>query len=616
MGIKLTPLLVALIALPAMVFSATLEVCPTCTYQNISSAVEASSPGDSIEVQGGSYTENVLIDKSLAIRGVGEVKILPSSDRMAALYILGASDVSLSNLAVDGRGETSCIAVDNAESTVISDLTLDNCLNGVEVSFSSSGTLSNLDISGSQFGVRVENSSSILIEDSTLSSSVTGGVILRGSTGCTLRNLNSTHQETANGIYLYNSHSNTLEQLNLEGGDIGIALDNSDTNGVTSSSLSWFGEGIEVFNSANNEIEGNDISSSSLFDIVLLDSQSNLVHGNDFNSPEPVYIEGGGKNRWNTSRGNYWSDYSAEDANGDGIGDTPYIINSENVDYLPAISPYTQEGGGTSPPPSGGGGSEKVDPLKEKFATLDPELFSSMASYFGASGEVYDMDSSLAAFYLALEESNIYPSISEATDTALGSFSGDYPREKYQAVVEEAGKKFVFSQTVVVARGDIPADAYTAIAYARIKRAPLLLTPSGSLPQGVEEAIRRLQPGRIVVIGGPAAVAPGVVDRLSSLGEVVRLYGKTRVETSVAVTRETRKVRGNIKYVVIQDGWDPDPRGAIVASWYRAPQLYVNGGEVPQETRSYLRELRGLNTKFIFAGVNEKAREKVKEILS
>jgi nitrous oxidase accessory protein len=48
-----------------------------------------------------------------------------------------------------------------------------------------------------------------------------------------------------------------------------------------------------------------------------------------------------GGNFWdNNIQGNYWSDYNGSDTNNDGVGDTPYVINSENRDNYPLIAPF------------------------------------------------------------------------------------------------------------------------------------------------------------------------------------------------------------------------------------------------------------------------------------
>ena len=45
-------------------------------------------------------------------------------------------------------------------------------------------------------------------------------------------------------------------------------------------------------------------------------------------------------NFWdNGKEGNYWDDYDGTDSNKDGIGDTPYVINENNQDHYPLMSP-------------------------------------------------------------------------------------------------------------------------------------------------------------------------------------------------------------------------------------------------------------------------------------
>lgn len=112
---------------------------------------------------------------------------------------------------------------------------------------------------------------------------------------------------------------------------------------------------VETYLSTNNTIINNLIVHN-YFGICLTNSENNLIYNNLFNNiigqigMENAYALM--NNTWNISKtlgtniiggpylgGNYYADYEGIDTNGDGLGDTPYIISEKigviNKDYLP-----------------------------------------------------------------------------------------------------------------------------------------------------------------------------------------------------------------------------------------------------------------------------------------
>ena len=97
----------------------------------------------------------------------------------------------------------------------------------------------------------------------------------------------------------------------------------------------------------NNTIVGNAISNNEFYGICLVYSHNNKInHNNIVNNTENGYDGYGTGNVWDNgypSGGNYWSDYTGNDTNRDGIGEDPYNIpGGDGVDRYPLMEPWSE----------------------------------------------------------------------------------------------------------------------------------------------------------------------------------------------------------------------------------------------------------------------------------
>jgi len=102
-------------------------------------------------------------------------------------------------------------------------------------------------------------------------------------------------------------------------------------------------DGIGFYASSSNVVSGNTISSNNYDGMYfVLNSKNNIIYCNNFNNTYQVICEQDSTNVWDDgNEGNYWSDYKGQDSNGDGIGDTPYLISKDNQDNHPLMGMFS-----------------------------------------------------------------------------------------------------------------------------------------------------------------------------------------------------------------------------------------------------------------------------------
>jgi len=147
---------------------------------------------------------------------------------------------------------------------------------------------------------------------------------------------------------------------------------------------------------------------------------------------------------------------------------------------------------------------------------------------------------------------------------------------------------------VYIANGlDFP-DALAGGPAAKINGAPVLLVRPGSIPAATSRELLRLDPKKIVVLGGSGVVSDGVLRTLREYtsGSVTRVAGADRYATAAAVSRATFRANVPVAYVATGANFPDALSGSAVAARDGAPILLVNGNGVPSATAAELGRLR------------------------
>ena len=178
-------------------------------FSTIEAAVGSARAGATIEVEGGTYTENVDIEKPVTLRAIGAASIqgLPGSP---VLHVRETSDVRIEGFTIQGPADgiqisdstrvvlVSVIASRNGDEGVdvqgstdveIAGMFVENAGEGIQVREGSARvTIHSTTVTGSaQDGVKVEFSSEVTLHSSTVSGNLGDGVKVESSAGCTVR---------------------------------------------------------------------------------------------------------------------------------------------------------------------------------------------------------------------------------------------------------------------------------------------------------------------------------------------------------------------------------------------------------------------------------------------
>ena len=344
-----------------------LVVSPSGPYTTLESALADAHTGDVIEVRGGTYPGPLVVQtEGITLEGVDTPHGAPVIDGggQGTVVTLAAPGVVLRGFEVRGSGvepdrDHAGITL-TAPRIVVENNRLHDVLFGIFVAQADDAVLRGNDItSKAQYdqgrkgdGIRLWYSQRVTVENNTVHATrdvvmwysedvvVRGNVIERGRYGIHLMYCDNAQIENNQildnsvGIYTMYSADVVLRENLIRGqrGPSGYALGFKDAdnvevtdNALVDNRAGTFLDGTPFNPAAFGKFQNNLFAFNDVGVILLPAVRGNTFENNTFwENVEQVAVQGGGTPGQNLWQGNYWSDYTGFDADGDGRGDVPY----------------------------------------------------------------------------------------------------------------------------------------------------------------------------------------------------------------------------------------------------------------------------------------------------
>lgn len=334
--------------------------------QDLQAAIAAAAPGDVVEVQRGHYRANLVIDKTLTLRGLDRPTL--SGGNQGDTIRVTAPDVVIEGLIVRDSGDS-----------------LKNQNAGIYLyPGAHRAVVRRCDLTYNLFGLWIEKANDILIEHNTItgkreygSSQRGNGVQLYNTKGARILHNNISFVRDAlyvdvshhavfrgnrlhhsrYGTHYMNSYYNLWEDNDTyynRGGlalmevreqvvrnnrawgnsDHGIMLRTLQDAVIENNIVAGNNRGFFIYDVEYIKLNGNLVVDNVVGVHLAAGSTRNEVEGNDFiGNREQVRYVGARDERWGAKSGNHWSNYLGWDRDGNGVGDVPYEAN-DMVDRL------------------------------------------------------------------------------------------------------------------------------------------------------------------------------------------------------------------------------------------------------------------------------------------
>ena len=218
------------------------------THASISAAVEAAAPGQSIKIQPGTYSENLLIDRQINLMGADRDTVILDGGKATAVLLLN-SEASLQGLSIRADTSTGVGVVNvDAGNLTLRDVSISTPGNGVCIRAISRARISmrNCTTEGGGYGCLGAFQSSLSLNGCTLSRHRRHGILGDGGCDVSIRNSRIAVSDGC-GILIESRSSVTVRSTVLVGHKtVGVEVRAESTGDVRYCEFRENGQGIRA----------------------------------------------------------------------------------------------------------------------------------------------------------------------------------------------------------------------------------------------------------------------------------------------------------------------------------------------------------------------------------
>ncbi len=334
--------------------------------ESIAAAIERAAPGDTVQVERGRYTERLVINKPITLKGIDRPTLSGGLEGDPIRIV--AEDVVIDGMNVSDSGDSmidqnaGIYIQPGAHRAVVRNCNLSYNLFGLWIEKVSDVRIENNLITGKRDyrsssrgnGIQLYNTKGARIIGNHISF-VRDAIYVDVSHHAIFRGNRMHHSRY--GTHYMNSYYNLWEgndTYHNRGGlalmevrnqvvrnnrawgnsDHGIMLRTIQDAVVENNVVAGNARGFFIYDAEYNTLRGNQIIDNIVGVHLWAGSFNNQVERNDFiSNREQVRYVASRDTAWGAKEGNHWSNYIGWDRNGDGIGDVPYEAN-DVVDRL------------------------------------------------------------------------------------------------------------------------------------------------------------------------------------------------------------------------------------------------------------------------------------------